>query len=279
MHLRHINKSGRGVIGGLILLLILVACGKQEPQNDTSKSDAATSKMIKDDPSTDTGDSLEEIVDKTKHVFPEPPESLDPAEIEKWINSLPPTAAGPTSSLEYYHVVVSGSKHLLLPGNKGLLNVWIGDEEFQPAPDETMNRAETNIVAAGAYALVEADAPDFEVTPATSKCLSLHPSGVDVKFYLSAKSVGDFIVSATVNLYKTQDCSGPAIPKTADTLSVNVVVNEAFNNAQLWQSFVDIFWVKATEFWAVLLAVLFGLILFLVRKQLKKLFGYDQSDS
>jgi Na+-driven multidrug efflux pump len=42
---------------------------------------------------------------------------------------------------------------------------------------------------------------------------------------------------------------------------------------------VDIFWAKTTEFWAALLALFFGLILFLVRKQLKRLFGFDKDDS
>ncbi|MCF2949418.1 hypothetical protein L0668_14960 [Paraglaciecola aquimarina] len=188
------------------------------------------------------------------------------------------TAAGGVSALEFYSVVVSGSKQLKLPGNKGLLNVWIGDEQFTPQPDIDMNYAGTQIAAVGQYALVEANAPDFEVSPVSSRCLLLHPSGVDAKFNLTATKAGNFVVSATVNLFNTDDCTGPAIPKTANTLEVSVEVNEAFIDNQRRKNFEDTFWTKALEFWGALLALIFGLSLFLVRKQLKKWFGYDKSD-
>jgi hypothetical protein len=257
MYSGHMLERDRYTIIGL-LLLILVACGKSQPDNDLHSPDTTQPAPIEQPPPPDRLANDEEVVD----------------DILPTIETV-----APPSSLDYYHVVVSGSKHLQLPGNKGLLNVWIGNEAFKPAPVSSMNIVESDIIAAGEYALVEANAPDFEVTPVASKCLLLHPSGVDVKFYLTAKTVGDFTVSATVNLYNTEDCSGPAIPKTANTLEVNVVVNEALLNEQRKQGFIDIFWAKATEFWAALLALLFGVILFLVRKHLKKWFGYDQSDS
>jgi len=277
MPLSYISISGLRVIGLLLILVTLVACGKHEPVAEKSPSEPMTPAPV--EPSQPMPEPI---------MSPPPPASskpepiiLQPHVIANYpATPLPQTKANePNEQLEFYHVVVSGSKHLQLPGNKGLLNVWIGNEAFKPAPVSTMNIAESDIIAAGAYALVEANAPDFEVSPVTSKCLLLHPSGVDVKFYLTAKNAGNFIVSATVNLYNTQDCSGPAIPKTANTLSVNVVVNKALIDEQRKQGFIDIFWAKATEFWAALLVLLFGVILFLVRKHLKKWFGYDQSDS
>jgi hypothetical protein len=258
MHLAQLYRGSLGIIGGLLLLLILTSCGQKKS----------------DDPITNGQPPTPEPIEKNTQ-----PKPNDLKAREEWIAPLPPEAGVSMSPLEYYRVVVSGSKLLQLPGNKGLLNVWIGDEYFQPAADETMNIADSNIIAVGEYALVEANAPDFEVSPVTSKCLLLHPSGVNAKFYLTALKAGNFEVSATVNLFNTQDCSGPAIPKTANTLKVNVAVNQTLLDEQRRQSFVDIFWAKTTEFWAALLALFFGLILFLVRKQLKRLFGFDKDDS
>ena len=173
-------------------------------------------------------------------VFPSPAEAFNPdknndgelsdEELAYFIDSLPPAAAGmppPEQDLEQYRVVVSGTQELLLPGNKGLLNVWIGDEQFQPAPVANMSSAETDIKAVGTSAIIIADAPDFEVSPAASECVLLDPSGVNTKFYLSPKHKGEYTVSATVKLYHSNDCTGSVIPKTANTLSVAVIVNEA----------------------------------------------------
>jgi hypothetical protein len=302
MYLATKYQHKNAVIASLILLIVLTACGqKKEVKDNEQNRDSNTAQPVAEvppkkevkqvlelEPPITVISSPSSIPSETSKLKHQAGEESEFGDSRNYVPKFPKSqgdkettypAADNEDAIEYYSVVVSGSKNLQLPGNKGLLNVWIGDEKFQPIQDETMNSADSNIVAAGEYALVEANAPDFEISPITSKCLLLHPSGVDVKFFLSAQQVGSFVVSATVNLFNTPDCSGPAIPKTANTLEVNVLVNDALIKEQRRQSFIDIFWAKAIEFWGALLALLFGLILFLVRKKLKKLFGYDKNEA
>lgn len=304
MPLSHVLHGELRVIGLLLLLVTLVGCEKPEPETahvtqSAPDNTAPPPKSEVTEPSANQQTS-EPI---TPAPWPKPAASANNAKDFQYNSgklysihpdyseynqemAYPPRpmrsphtkANKPATIPEIYHVIVSGSKHLKLPGSTGLLNVWIGDINFKPPRDNSMNSAVSDINAAGEYALIEANAPDFDVTGPDQKCIFLHPSGVDTKFYLSAKSAGDFEVSATVNLFNTDDCSGPAIPKTANKLSVNVVVDEEVINEQRKQGFVDIFWEKATEFWVALLALIFGVILFLVRKVLKTWLGYVPKD-
>ncbi|MGJ8682257.1 hypothetical protein [Paraglaciecola sp.] len=290
----------------LAILLAIAACGQKQEIEDNGAKQGASSiepEPVTELPPSDTAKAPpvtatpEPIVAAPQPVLSPPTSTISSPSItplpgdeasddpefggnRDYSPTFPiPSKEDKNPTHEYYSVVVSGSKQLQLPGNKGLLNVWIGDEEFKPKQTAKMNYADTNIAAVGQFALVEANAPDFDVSPVSSRCLLLHPSGVDAKFNLTATQAGNFVVSATVNLFNTEDCTGPAIPKTANTLEVNVDVNEAFLDDQRRKNFEDTFWTKALEFWGALLALLFGLVLFLVRKQLKKWFGYEKSES
>ena len=75
--------------------------------------------------------------------------------------------------------------------------------------------------------------------------------------------------------FDSRDCTGSPIPKTAATLKVQVEVDPERiligKALQLW----DITWNKFVEFWAALVAIFFGVLLFLIRGKLKKWFGYE----
>ena len=174
-----------------------------------------------------------------------------------------------TPALENYKVKLAASKSLKFPGGSGQLNVWIGAAKYENSFSIDMTQTDTTIPAVGQSATVEAFAPDFKVQPNTTKCILIFPQGSEVRFSLIPKAHGEFKVGANIYLYESENCSGTPIPRTTASLTVKVVVN---SKSELW----DIFWEKALQFWGALVALLFALLLFLIRAKLKKWFGFDQ---
>ena len=127
----------------------------------------------------------------------------------------------------------------------------------------------------GDYAEITPYGPGFQVSPIQQQCVKIHPSGSEVKFSITPDEAGDLTVSANIKLYTTADCSGTPVPKTAADLKVTVYVDKAKEREKKKKEFTDIFWEKLKEFWGALLAIVFGLILFLLRKKLKAWFGYE----
>ncbi|MGB5159376.1 hypothetical protein [Desulfobacterium sp. N47] len=77
------------------------------------------------------------------------------------------------------------------------------------------------------------------------------------------------------NLYNSDDCSGIPIPKATTYLKVQVFVDHAKEMKKHTKEFKEIFWDKLLEFWGGILAVFFALLLFLLRRHLKKWFGFE----
>ena len=130
----------------------------------------------------------------------------------------------------------------------------------------TRNRRKSKnavIPALGDRARVTPLAPAFKVEPKDSGCIRIDPTGSQVSFTLTPTQGGTFDVGADVALYDTSDCSGTPIPKGTTTLKVQVVVKRA-------GQFLDVFWQELLKFWGVIIALFFAVIVFLIRKQLKK---------
>jgi hypothetical protein len=100
-----------------------------------------------------------------------------------------------------------------------------------------------------------------------------------VHFAITPKHTGTFNVGASVLLYETDTCTGAPVPKSAADLEVKVKVNPQgllkYYLLQLW----DVLWKGVLDFWGWLVATIFGLFIFLIRKKLKKRFGYDAADA
>jgi|GEM_PF-1962519 len=188
-----------------------------------------------------------------------------------------PMMAEDTNSIDEYNVVLGVDETIKIPGIPGELRVWIGSPDYRPDFPERMAQDETSVPAVGESATVQPFAPAFKIEPAETQCIRIHPSGSEVRFKLIPEKQGSFEVGANVYLFDSLDCSGSPIPKTAATLKVLVEVDrkEAFLEKvrELW----DVLWEKFVEFWAALLAILFGLILFLIRGRLKRWFGYGDN--
>jgi len=203
------------------------------------------------------------------------------------VGAMPPAAANGAGEhaeeavgtapggLDKYKVELGVDAELQKPGPPGELKVWIGDPSLSAGFSPEMATAETTVPAIGQSAKVTPFAPDFEITPAESICMKIHPSGSEIRFALKPRATGTFKVGADVLLFEAADCQGTPVPKSAATLKVEVVVNKQGVAVgyllQLW----DILWQGVLDFWKWLVAAVFALLIFLIRKRLKKWFGFD----
>lgn len=190
------------------------------------------------------------------------------------------TMSAPSVTSGVYKVKLGVDKTISYPGPPGELRVWIGakDAEFSFGADKAV--AVDTLPAVGRTARITPFAPDFKVEPAKSICGQINPKGSSYQFSLyPPQSSGVYRVGANVELFDSNDCTGTPVPETTRTLQVQVNVDTVkvvkSHAAELW----SIFWKKFLEFWAAFLALLFGLILFLLRKRLKKWFGYAGKDN
>ncbi|MDK2776223.1 MAG: hypothetical protein KYX62_00985 [Pseudomonadota bacterium] len=177
-----------------------------------------------------------------------------------------------------YRAVLTADEHLLLPGSAGEMRVWIGNPDYQPQTPAGMVADSASIPAAGDYAIIEPQATGFTVTPVISECLRIHPAGSEQSFTLQPQETGRFYISARIYLYDNAHCSGSPVPRTTTRLSVVVEVNGKKIVTGGLTELATIFWQKLVEFWEIAVGLLFGLILFLLRRQLRRRFGYQQDD-
>ena len=179
--------------------------------------------------------------------------------------------------LDEYKVVLAADKQMKIPGLPGELKVWIGSPDYKPAIPAHMAEAETTLPAVGESATVAPYAPSFDVDPAETQCIKIHPTGSEVRFTLTPKKAGTFEVGANVFLFNSPDCSGAPVPKTPASLSVTVQVDQKEMLRGMGKELWDVFWAKLLEFWGALLALVFALFLFLIRGKLKKWFGFKDT--
>lgn len=175
-----------------------------------------------------------------------------------------------------YAAILGVDEHMEMPGLPGELRVWIGSPVSNPSFPARMTTGETTVPAVGETAKVEPFAPAFKIEPAESQCIKIHPSGSEVRFKLIPQKSGQFDVGANVYLFDSLDCSGSPIPKTAATLKVIVDVNKKEILVEKTKELWNIFWEQLLKFWAAFVALIFALILFLIKGKLKKWFGFNE---
>jgi len=185
----------------------------------------------------------------------------------------PAPAEGAASHLDDYRAVVAADAQIKIPGPVGELRVWIGPSAAEPKFDTGMAVGEETIPAKGNTAKVTPFAPDFDVAPKESLCERIDPTGSQVRFQLTPKGAGKFKVGADVALYASNDCTGAAIPKTAATILVEVVVDTRTEVKGLVEQIASATWKAFLAFWDKLLALLFGVCLFLMRRRIFRWLG------
>lgn len=177
---------------------------------------------------------------------------------------------------EKYKVELGADSVISMPGTPGELRVWIGFPEYESTISEGMNRARGEIAALSDTARVTPFSTSLKIKPEVSDCVKIHPTGITVRFELTPEKAGVFNVGADINLYDSEDCSGLPIPKAAETLQVEVRVDTEAEWGERKDTLFDIAWEKFVEFWGAVVALFFGTVLFLLRKKLKRWFGYEE---
>jgi len=258
----------------LMLSLLILSCTQQNAEQEP----------VADDPVAMQPDNSreEQQEDENYNEGNEEAESTDSSngsDAEDEAIESPAAMLPPPDNREEYRVIMGADSLIKLPGLPGELRVWIGDSSYSSNMSARMERDTANIPAVGEWATVKPFAPGFQIEPPETQCITIHPSGSEVVFELIPERSGIFEVGVTVNLYNSSTCSGSPIPKTAANLLVTVEVDRAEKIKAGLLEFWNMFWVKLLEFWGGLLALFFGLILFLIRGRLKRWFGFESREA
>ena len=253
-----------------LLMSSLYSCNENKKKNkkeDDSKVQPIDS--IKDQKIDD--DVVEFEITETDAIVTK--EKEDPEVIDIVINDV--DALISVDPYDNYKVVMSTDSVINL-GQTGILDVWIGSEEITyDGPDGTTKDNAIIPKRIGQYAKISPEAQGFEVTGDDGKCYKIDESGSNVRFSLKPLTAGKFLVSAKVEMYKTEDCSDPPVPKYVERLSVHVKVDKEKVRDQKVQELSDIVWENFKKFWGALVALIFGAILFVIRRKIKKTTGYE----
>ena len=180
----------------------------------------------------------------------------------------------PALNADDYKVALDVTNEITL-SSTATLRVWIGLENYIPKAIPTTVRDTTTIPAnLGDYARITPYAPDFTVGPEESQVMRIVPSGSSVLFSLTPEKEGEFLISAKIELYDNPDLVGVAIPKTSDIVSVVVKVDTKAAVKSRFGELFEITWAELKKFWAAIMVVFFGALLFLFRKFVRKKTGY-----
>ena len=184
----------------------------------------------------------------------------------------------PVPTLPDYSVRASATQRLSIPGPPGELRVWIGVTGLMPAAPTGMSSQSKSLGTVGETARVKPFALGIEVEPAQSQCVKIDPSGSELRFRLVPTTTGDFSVGADVELFSTSDCSGPAVPKSAESVTVHVGVDGQRVASDSALELLSRAWKAFLNFWEQVLLIIFALLLFLLRKRLMAWFGFEGKD-
>jgi len=215
---------------------------------------------------------------------PSAPESMPPAapnghgDTRVRMGALASSAPGTPATDEYEKYKVElGADSILNVGIPGELWVWIGDPKYKGVFRPEMNRVTGEIAAVGDKAIIKPFVPTgLKVSPLESECIAIDPTGSSESFELMPEKKGIYKVGATVYLYGSNDCSDTPTPKAAKKFQVEVRVDETAKWNDRSEKLLDILWDKFVEFWGAVVVLFFGAVLFLLRKKLKKWFGYEE---
>lgn len=197
------------------------------------------------------------------------------------VSALPTPAASsstesPAAAPDLIARMSMNTTRLRVPGPPGELKIWIGQPNFLPAPATGDVVSRVNLYGTAPYALVHpyVHARKVDIVPATAQCIRTQPQGTVAVFKVTPHQSGELRIDATVSLFDTEGCQGTPRPVPVDELSITVVfapwtwlMESALElGADTWQWF--------TKLWGAVLALLSGLLLFLLRKKIFKRFGY-----
>jgi hypothetical protein len=187
-----------------------------------------------------------------------------------------PAVQEPASSFnaDEYTAVLDVTKQMEL-NQKGDLRVWIGIENYMPEEASDMVRKTTSFPGdEGNYARITPYAPDFRIEPEESQVMRIVPSGSSVLFTIIPEKKGEFKISAKIELFDNPNFEGVPIPKTTNIVSVVVSVDPTVKIKSGLGELGTVLWDNFLKFWGAVVALIFGALLFVTRKFIKKKTGF-----
>jgi hypothetical protein len=84
-------------------------------------------------------------------------------------------------------------------------------------------------------------------------------------------------ISANIELFNNDGCTGPPVPKTVKTLTVNVSINKTYVIVNEIKKMAIIFWDKFLSFWGLLATLFFATLYFIIKRKIKGKTGFDDN--
>lgn len=173
---------------------------------------------------------------------------------------------GSKENLNDYAAILDVTERIY-KGHQGTLNVWVGKEKYMPEPNEGMARDATPLYSVKAYALIIPHA-DGCVFNHDSIFMPVDTAGSVAHFKMTPEKTGDIEVSAEVLFFDEDNYS--KLPGHSATPVLHVKVRVDYWN-EIWTPV----WNCFKDFWGVFVALVFGALLFVVRKFIKNKTGYS----
>lgn len=189
------------------------------------------------------------------------------------------TSSGPGEKAHDYKVGLDVDGRIVL-NHKGYVTVWIRPKNKVPELREGKVRDTVTISSheMKQYARISLFAPEFTVEPAEPKVTHISSDGASAVFSVTPEKEGSAEISATVELFNNEDLSGVADTMTG-SVKVTVYVDEVEVRKNFFRELLDMTKKQFVPFFGALLAILFGLALYLIRKYLKKKTGFDENET
>ena len=181
--------------------------------------------------------------------------------------------------VEDFKVKLAVDSNLKL-GQTGDLRVWIGAAELERMFSKKLASSEATFPASvGQSAEITPYAPDFELVGEPFKCTRIVRDGAEVIFPIRANKTGILKVSAIVKIFDTGDCTGIPVPKSVETISVEVIVDGKEVVTGKLGEMGTVLWDSFMSFWGALVALIFAALLFVIRRLVKKKSGYEDTSA
>ena len=156
-----------------------------------------------------------------------------------------------------------------------LMQVKVVLPQYESEPSPGMVRGSKVFYAdAVNYVHVTPIAPGFDVDPAESKIIDFDPTGTEIQFKITPREKGPKMISAEVELLENADGSGNVRLKSSGQVSVVVKVDGwGIIEGGLVELF-KVVWDIFKKYWPAFVTLVFGALLFVARKYIKKKTGY-----
>lgn len=247
----------------VLLGMVVFGCAPKEPvQQEVERQEPEAT--IEEGPSVDTTcvtEDMDTVVDKGAPMMSKRKKSAQ---------------KGPKLKDEDFEAEVDVSKKIKL-GDKGKLKVRISMKKHESEVDEDMKRKTIPLISAytGAYARITPSADDFIISPDNPKLIAydnvaivrVDSTGVEVQYTIIPQKSGKLNAGASIDLFDNRECTGDPL-----TISPNAIIKVRVN---YWKAIWDPVWHAFEKFWGAFVALVFGALLFVVRKYIKKKTGYN----